>query len=110
MPTSDERERAERVIAELTEQLREIVMEIALNTARLRPVSGEIAMHEERAMMFLKASREAEARHEVRLMNQLFADPHGLNDLNADVAVLQDLARQCRKGIAMAEAVLRAPG
>ena len=114
MPTSDERERAEReraerVIAELSEQLREIVMELALNTSRLRSVGAELAMHEERAMTLIKDSREHEARREVLLMNKLFVDPHGLNDLSADAEVLQDLARQCREGIRMAEAVLRAP-
>src|SRR4051812_42827572 len=102
MPTSDERERAERVIAELTEQLREIVMELALNTSRLRSVGTELAMHEERAMTFIKDSRERDARREVLLMNKLFVDPDGLNDLSADLEVLQDLARQCREGIAKA--------
>ena len=106
MPTSDERERAERVIAELTEQLRAIVDEIAVDIALQRRVAAQLAPHEKRVMMFLNASREDEARRELLLMSESFPD---LNELNADFEVLQDLARQCRDGIARAEAVLRAP-
>jgi hypothetical protein len=106
VPTSDERERAERVVAELTEQLREIVNELAVDMALQRRLGTALAVHEERALAFIKASREDQARREILLMNDSFPE---LNDLQADVEVLRDLARQCREGIAMAEAVLRAP-
>src|SRR3954468_23327423 len=105
MPTSGERARATAVVAEWTDQWREIIQEIAPDMARLRPVSAKIAMREERVMSSLRASREYEARREMLVMHKPFSE---VDELHADVEVLQDLARQCREGIAMAESVLPA--